>query len=168
MEKQIRKAELHLRDPSRMKRVKFVKNVSHTRYEFNTDLFEKTKLLLGVKGYYTNMPPQIDNDTIINHYHNLWRVEQAFRVAKSDLQVRPIYHFKEHAIQVHMLICFMALAVSKFIEIKTGKSIKTIIKMLKDVTDARILNLLTQKEVVLRSEIKDDTKSLLQRLGVWY
>ncbi len=168
MEKQIQKAELNLRNPSRIKRMKFVKNASHARYALNTDLIARTKLLLGVKGYYTNMPPEIDNDMIISHYSNLWHVEQAFRIAKSDLRIRPIYHFKERAIQFHVLICFMALAVSKYMEIKTGKSIKTISEALKDITDARILNLLTQKEIILRSEVKDGTKRLLEKLGVWY
>lgn len=168
MEKQIRKARFALQDPSKMKRLKFVKNVSHSRYQLNTELIEKTKLLLGIKGYYTNLPSKISNDTIINHYHNLWHIEQAFRIAKNDLRIRPMYHFKKQAIQTHILICFMALAISKYIEIKTGRSIKSVIKTLKSVTDARILNTLTEKEVVLRSEIQDDTKQILKQLGVWY
>jgi transposase len=62
-------------------------------YEINTKLIEKTKLLLGIKGYYTNLfekDEKITNTDIINHYHNLWHVEKAFRIAKSDLQMRPI------------------------------------------------------------------------------
>lgn len=168
MEKQIRKAELALRKPSNLKRMKFVKNTSHTRYQLNTELIKKTQLLLGIKGYYTNLPPEIDNDTIISHYHNLWHVEQVFRVAKNDLQIRPMYHFKQQAIETHILICFMALAVSKYMEIKTGKSIKFIIKTLRSVTDARILNTLTKKEIILRSEIQNDVKHILKQLGMWY
>ena len=76
---------------------------------------------------------------IIDHYHNLWHVEQAFRIAKSDLQMRPIYHFKETTIKAHILICFMALAVCKYMELKTGKATKHIVKLLKGVTDARNL-----------------------------
>ena len=105
---------------------------------------------------------------IIQHYHNLWRVELAFRIAKSDLQMRPIYHFKEKTIKAHILICFMALAVCKYMELKTNKSTKHIIKLLKGVTDARILNTLTNQEITLRSQINEETQKLLAQLGVWY
>lgn len=168
MEKQIRKAQFALQDPSKMKRLKFVKNINRSRYQLNTELINRTKLLLGIKGYYTNLPPKVNNDTIISHYHNLWRVEQVFRIAKSDLQIRPMYHFKKQAIQAHMLICFMALAVSKYMEIKTEKSIKSIIKTLKSVTDARILNTLTKKEIILRSDIPEELKQILSKLNVSY
>lgn len=168
MEKQIQKAEIALQEPGKLKRIKFVKNTGRTRLELNNELIEKQKMLLGIKGYYTNLPPETDNQIIIKHYHNLWRVEQSFRIAKHDLQMRPIYHSKEQAIKTHVLICFMALAVSKYMELKTGKSLKHIIQSLKGVTDARIFNMLTQKEIVLCSEIPDETKSLLQQFDVWY
>lgn len=166
MEKQLKKAETLLSDPSSMKRTKFVKNKSNRNFELNKILIEKTKKLLGVKGYYTNLGDDVDNQTIIAHYHNLWHVEQAFRVAKSDLEARPIYHFKEETIRAHILICFMALAVSKYLEIKTEKSLKSVIKLLRSVTDARLLNTLTGKEIVLRTEISEEVKDLLSKLSL--
>lgn len=168
MDKQIKKAEDLLKDPSGIKRAKFVKAKNNAAYELNSALVEKTKLLLGVKGYYTNLGPTVSDCLVIQHYHNLWHVEQSFRIAKSDLQMRPIYHFKENTIKVHILICFMALAVCKYMELKTGKSTKHIVKLLKGVTDARILNTLTGEEITLRSEIKDETKQLLSQMGLWY
>ncbi len=168
MDKQIKKAEDLLKDPSDMKRAKFVKAKDNAAYELNQGLKEKTELLLGVKGYYTNLGSEISDREVIAHYHNLWRVELAFRIAKSDLQMRPIYHFKETAIKAHILICFMALAVCKYMELKTNKSTKRIIKLLKGVTDARILNTLTNKEIILRSQISEETQQLLTQMGVWY
>ena len=128
---------------------------------------KKTKLLLGIKGYYTNLTT-IDNQEIINQYHNLWHVENAFRIAKSDLKMRPVYQFKKQTIQAHILICFMALAVSKFMKIKTGKPIKKIIKLLKNIVDVKILNTLTNEEITLRSKITDEVKQLLHHLSLWY
>jgi len=122
---------------------------------------------LGIKGYYTNLTT-IDNQEIINQYHNLWHVENAFRIAKSDLKMRPVYQFKKQTIQAHILICFMALAVSKFMEIKTGKPIKKIIKLLKNIVDVKILNTLTNEEITLRSKITDEVKQLLHHLSLWY
>lgn len=168
IDKQIQKAERALENPGAIRRTKFLKT-GQTQYELNAELIRKTKLLLGIKGYYTNLLREQANDqTVINHYHNLWRVEQAFRIAKSDLRTRPIYHFKEPSIQAHVLICFMALAVSTYMENKTGKSIKHIIASLKGVTDARILNMLTNQEITLRSEIPQETEELLRKLNAWY
>jgi len=137
MDKQIKKAEDLLKDPSGIKRTKFIKAKDSAAYELNQVLADKTKLLLGLKA---TIPSGSGNQRprCIQHYHNLWRVELAFRIAKSDLQMRPIYHFKEKTIKTHVLICFMALAVCKYMELKTNKSTKHIIKLLKGVTDARI------------------------------
>lgn len=123
MEKQIVKAENLLVDNKALKRTKFIKNIGKTKQALNIDLVEKTKLLLGIKGYYTNLASE-SNETIITHYHNLWHIEQAFRIAKSDLAMRPIYHFKKQTIEAHILICFMALTVCKYMELQTGKSTK--------------------------------------------
>ena len=168
MDKQIMKAEMLLKNPARAKRVKFVKGKNKTELEINNELIQKTKSLLGVKGYYTNLTEEVDNLTIIKHYHNLWHVEQAFRIAKSDLEIRPIFHFKEHTIEAHILICFMALAVCKYMEIKTAKSTKQIVRILRSVTDARIKNTLTGEEITMRSEITAEITEILSKFGVSY
>lgn len=167
MEKQIAKAEKLLKEPAKAKRTKFVKSKGETNFELNNALVEKTKKLLGIKGYYTNLD-KVDNQTIISRYHDLWHVEQAFRMAKSDLETRPIFHFKEDPIKVHVMICFMALAVCKYLEIKTGKSIKSIIKLFKSVTDARILNNMTGEEFTMRTMIPEEIKYILKKLKLPY
>lgn len=163
MDNQIAKAEKILREGRTVRRTKFLKNKGKVTQMINAVLIEKTKLLLGIRGYYTNLIGET-NETIINHYHNLWHVEQAFRIAKSDLAMRPIYHFKKETIEAHILICFMALAVCKYMELKTEKSIKAIIRLLKKVTDIRLLNSLTNKEIIIRSEVSPETQQLLKKL----
>lgn len=163
MEKQIVKAHKLLSENKGLKRTKFLKNIEKTTQALNTNLIERTKLLLGIKGYYTNLT-DIDNNTIIDQYHKLWHVEQAFRIAKSDLAIRPIYHFRKQTIEAHVLICFMALAVCRYMELKTQKSTKKIVKLLKGVTDARLKNLLTSEEIILRSEAPEELKQLLKTL----
>lgn len=165
MEKQIARAERLLQKNKGVRRTKFLKNKgkNKTEQEINAGLIKKTKLLLGIKGYYTNLS-ETDNKTIITQYHNLWQVEKAFRIAKSDLQMRPIYHFKRQTIEAHILICFMALAVSKYMEWKTGISIKRIMQLLKSITDARIKNKLTGEIVILREELTDEIEQLWKTL----
>ncbi len=123
-EKQVEKAKSLLNQPSKVKRVKYLKS-DEKKMELNEALIEKNKKLLGIKGYYTDIEESVaDNATIISRYHDLYKIEQAFRVSKSDLETRPIFHFKEEPIKLHMLICFMALAVSKHIEISSEPSKK--------------------------------------------
>lgn len=162
MEKQITRAERLIEKKENTRRTKFLtsKEKKKTEQILNTRLIEKTKLLLGIKGYYTNLLDE-SNQTIINHYHNLWHVELAFRIAKSDLSMRPIYHFKKQTVEAHILICFMALAVCKYLELKTGKSTRTIIKLLKKITDARLLNTLTDEEIIIRSDVPEEIQKLL-------
>ena len=159
MDKQIDKAKLLLKQPSKVTKVRFLKT-EEAKTNLNEQLIEKTTKLLGVKGYYTDIEESVaDNKTIIERYHDLYKIEQAFRVSKNDLQTRPIFHFKEEPIKLHLLICFMALAVSKHIELKTETSIRSFLTMCKKVTDARILNKINKKEIKMRTTIHPPCKN---------
>lgn len=166
MEKQIEKAKSIVESPSKNKKVKFTKTIDE-KVELNTALIEKTKKLLGIKGYYTNLDENsANNQTIIERYHELYKIEQAFRISKHDLQTRPIFHFKQEPIKLHILICFMALVVSKHIELTTGVSIRKFVTEFKKVTDARIFNKLTNKEIRIRTKYNDKILKLLQVLSL--
>lgn len=169
MDKHVEKANLYLKRPSSaeiIKRTKFLKG-KNQGYELNQNLIDKTNLLLGIKGYYTNCDEEkFSNQEIIKHYKNLWNVEKSFRISKSDLKVRPIFHSKQQAIEAHILICFMALAIAKYIEIKTSKSIKAVVKELKKITDARIYDTITKKTFTLRSNINPVTQKMLDPLQI--
>ena len=67
----------------------------------------------GLKGYWTNLQTKTKPQEVIDQYHNLWQVEKAFRMSKSDLLERPIFHRKEKRIAGHLLICFSSLLVMK-------------------------------------------------------
>ncbi len=164
MEKQIEKARAIIETPSKGKRVKFIKTTGE-QVVLNQALIEKSKKLLGIKGYYTNLAENVaNNQTIIERYHELYRVEQAFRISKHDLHTRPIFHFKEDPIKLHILICFMALVMSKHIELTTGDSLRKFLTECKKVTDARMLNKITNKETRIRSKQNDMTLEYLKSL----
>lgn len=163
MDKQIEKAKQVIAEPSKSKRLKFTR-AKDQKIELNEALIEKTQKLLGVKGYYTNLEASVaDNKTIIERYHELYKIEQAFRISKSDLQTRPIFHFKEQPIKLHILICFMALVISKHIELKTGISIRKFIDESKKIVDGEILNHITQKIVTVKAQ---PTQKMLQLIAV--
>jgi hypothetical protein len=166
MEKQIEKAKTVIDNPSKNKRLKFTKSVGQ-KIELNKKLVDKTTRLLGIKGYYTNLEESIlDTKTIIERYHELYKIEQAFRISKSDLQTRPIFHYKEEPVKLHMLICFMALVVSKHIELQTNTSIKRFIHECKKVTDARLKNNLTGKEMKIRAQPPPEIIKFLGQLNL--
>jgi transposase len=175
LEKQINKANEILKTPSKaeiIKRAKFLININNKnkkdkKFELNQPLIIKYRLLLGIKGYFTSHKTE-NNLEIVNKYKQLWNVERSFKISKSDLKARPIFHTKQQAIENHILICFMALAIAKYMEIKTQKSIKFVIKELKRINDARIYDRINKREVVMRSKISDEAGVILEKLGMSY
>lgn len=152
-----------------MKRAKFVKKLSEETVELNKPLIEKHKLLLGIKGYCTDIPESdLSNEEIITRYHNLWRVEQSFRMSKTDLETRPIFHHKEDAIRSHILICFVALIIEKYLEISTKLSLQKIRDLIWSVTETHIQDKITKKIFVFPSPYKDIMDSpLAQLVNLW-
>ena len=107
--------------------------------------------MLGIKGYVTNLSEEeLTNEDVVAYYHDLWHVEQAFRMSKSDLQARPIYHRNEVTIKSHVLICFMALMMGKFLELKTKLSLKRIRNALWRVHEAHLRDEQTGRVHVMR------------------
>ena len=62
----------------------------------------------GLHGVVTNLT-QMEAEEVLGHYRGLWQVEEAFRVSKHDLRVRPIFHWTPARIRAHLAITFMAL-----------------------------------------------------------
>lgn len=157
-EKQITKAIQLIEKKEAGKRAKFVKKSPDEKSSFILDeeLKEKTEKLLGIKGYCTNIPEsEISNEQVIAYYHDLWRIEQAFRISKTDLKTRPIFHYTQDAIQAHTLLCFMALMMGKFLEIKTGLSLQRIRDILWNVYEAHIQDTLIGKQITLQTNLTE-------------
>ncbi len=69
----------------------------------------------GIKGYVTNSP-DLSPDEVISHYGELYRVEQSFRMSKTDLRIRPAFHYRQRRIEAHVVICMLALCVMRMLE----------------------------------------------------
>lgn len=169
LDKQLARAEELIAKKELGKKAKFVKKADHHQdaVELNKELKIKAEKLLGVKGYVTNIAPeQLSNAQIILYYQELWHVEQAFRMSKTDLKTRPIFHFSHEAIRAHVLLCFVALMIGKFLEIKTGLSLRKIRDILWNVHEVQIEDNLTGKKVTLQSNLDDFNKSRLSQLDL--
>ena len=110
----------------------------NTKVSVNYQAYYSDSKWDGLKGYVTNTT--ITPSEIIGNYSNLWQVEKAFRMSKTDLRFRPIYHRKEARIRAHLLICFTAYAVYKELERQIKEhhlpfSVETAVKNLKEIQE---------------------------------
>ena len=96
---QIAKAEQAVAGKTAVKRNRFVQLTGATK-AINRDLENKVRALAGLKGYVTNLPTPTA-DFVMGAYHQLWQIEHSFRMSKSDLRARPIYHHKRDSIEAH-------------------------------------------------------------------
>lgn len=159
IEKQIAKAEKIITGTLTDKRAKFVQ-VNIKEKVLNQKLIDKAKALVGIKGYVTNL--SLPDEQVIAFYHQLWHVEQSFRMSKSDLKARPIFHHKREAIEAHLTIVFAALAIGSVITIRTGISVKRFMKLLRPIRSGIVT--INGKEYPAEAEIPHDIHTLLQKL----
>jgi hypothetical protein len=132
IDEQVAKARNAIAGKAPIKRNRFIQ-LSEGTHTLNRELEAKARALAGLKGYITNLATCPDGtpitaDFVIGAYHRLFEIERSFRMAKSDLQARPIYHRKRDSIEAHLTIVFAALAVSRWIERQTGWSIRKFVK----------------------------------------
>lgn len=78
------------------------------------DKFNADALWDGLKGYITNTT--LNPNDVIENYSNLWHIEKAFRISKTDLKIRPIHHYRKRRIEAHISISFIAYTVYKELE----------------------------------------------------
>lgn len=113
-----------------------IRNGSRTLDEAS---LQRARHLVGLKGYVTNIEATLMPATeVIASYHDLWRVEQSFRMSKSDLAARPMFARTRDAIEAHLTIVFAALALSREVQTRTGLSLRRFLRTLKPLRDATI------------------------------
>lgn len=170
LDAQVAKAKSLVNKGEPGKRSKFVKQASgKDGYVFNEELFNKATSLLGIKGYCTNIArKELSDAEVIARYHDLWQVEKAFRMAKNDLAVRPIYHRTQMAVRSHILICFVAVIMGRSIELATGKPLRRVIDELWAISDARLFHEHSRTEDRLRSPVPPSTTELVLKLAMSY
>lgn len=93
---------------------KFLKLVGEVKIEIDEAKVEQSARWDGLKGYLTNTTHEAS--AVIDNYRQLWRVEKAFRISKTDLRVRPIHHYRPRRIQAHVCVAFVAYTLYKELE----------------------------------------------------
>lgn len=117
---------------------RFVKNTNDGHILDEASL-ARARRLVGLKGYVTNIPAGVmPAREVIASYHDLWQVEQSFRMSKTDLRARPMFARTRDAIEAHLTIVFTALAVSRAVQNRTGLSLRRVLRTLRPLRSATV------------------------------
>lgn len=93
---------------------KYLKLTGEIKIEIDYEKFILDKKWDGIKAYITNT--KLTRNKVIKQYNQLWQIEKAFRINKTDLKVRPIFHRLRRRIEAHILIAFCAYTIYKELE----------------------------------------------------
>ena len=93
---------------------KFLKLTGEVTVEIDEEKVEQSVRWDGLKGYLTNTA--LSAETVIGNYGQLWHIEKAFRISKTDLRIRPMYHRRRRRIEAHVLVAFVAYTIYKELE----------------------------------------------------
>lgn len=120
----------------------------------------------GLKGYVTNT--SLSRNKVIENYSQLWQIEKAFRISKTDLRIRPVYHRLRNRIEAHICICFAAYAVYKELELslkanKIDLSPEKAINIIKEIKQLRYILPKSQK---VKTKILQPTDKQIQLLSM--
>jgi hypothetical protein len=119
-------------------------------YKWSKDFLEVDQIF--------NIPPTMLRKKLCKALHKL------FRMSKFELQARPIHYQKHDAIKAHVLICFVALLVEKYLELTTKLSLRRIRFLVRNITEIHIQDRITNEIFIFRSPTKDIMDSPLAEL----
>jgi transposase len=146
---------------------KFLKVESDVQVSIDQDkIIEDTKWD-GLKGYVTN--PSLPLNQVIANYNHLWAIERAFRISKTDLRIRPIFHRKKDRIKAHVCIAFVAYSVFKELERRLhlaglGTSAQRAIELSKTIFEITLSLPDSHGEITTFSRLTDEQRILLECL----
>ncbi len=141
---------------------RFVKTRNGSRSVDETSL-ARARRLAGLKGYVSNIDAAtMPAAEVIASYHDLWHVEQSFRMSKTDLRARPMFHHTRDAIEAHLTIVFTALAISREVQARTGLAIRNLIRQLRPLRSATIA--INGTEHTFPPAIPSDKQAILEAI----
>lgn len=171
LEKRIRSGKLTKENINNRGYNKFLKIEGEAKITLDKEKVHQDRRWDGLKGYITNstLPPK----QIIEQYKQLWHIEKAFRISKTDLKVRPVYHRKANRIESHLLIAFSSYKLYKEFERqlkerRTGLSPEKALDILKSIYGVRTIMPVSKKSVEIIMAETSEQKELLKALNIKY
>lgn len=168
-EKLIAKAQQWLEEPSKYKQVKkrgagrFIEsNENGEPIELNLQMIENDARYDGFKALSTttDLPVQ----TILSKYSDLFEVEHTFRALKSQLEIRPMFHWTDKRIRGHIVMCFTAFTFINYLKTTTNLQYRAIVKAIDRMQVSEIKDNKGKTNIYLRSKIDDNQKIIIDKL----
>ena len=164
MEKKVRTGKLtkdHINNRGYNKYLKLSGEIDVT---IDYEKYEADSVWDGLKGYATNT--LLPRKEIIEQYSQLWHVEKAFRISKTDLRIRPIYHRLKNRIEAHICVCFAAYAVYKELErlLQKNQIALSPAKAIEAIKEIRQLRYVLPKSQHVKTKILQPTETQSQLL----
>lgn len=137
----------------------------------NEEAIEEDEKWDGFHGIAVSNSSGLTVEQALGRYRDLWRVEEAFRIAKCTLKTRPIFHWVPHRIRTHVLLCFMNLFLERFLELllrkqNTPLTPDRIRYALSGVHTMTFEEPRTQRTGQMRSSLSEDAISIFDALGI--
>lgn len=143
---------------------KYLKLEGEVSIAIDEEKFKDDSKWDGLKGYLTNT--DLSKETVITYYRQLWQIEKTFRITKTDLKVRPIYHYKRRRIEAHLCIAFAACKLYKELERqlkvkKSGLSAEKALDILKTIFGLTITLPQSKENKLMLLDKTEEQKKLL-------
>lgn len=150
---------------------KYLKLDGKVSISIDKEKFEREKEWDGLKGYITNT--KLKPKTVIENYNNLWHIEKAFRISKTDLRIRPIYHRLRERIEAHICISFVSYSIYKDLEraLKLSKanfSVKKASEMTQNMYQIKITLPQSLKEITKTLKMDENQIELIKIVGQYF
>lgn len=153
LEKRVKSGKLSKKHINNRGYNKYLTLTGNITVSIDYEKFENDSAWDGLKGYVTNTT--LSKKKVIENYQQLWHIEKAFRISKTDLRIRPIYHRIKRRIEAHICICFAAYSVYKEFErlLKFNKINLSPEKAVEEIKNIRQLNYVLPKAKTMKTKI---------------
>src|SRR5690606_24002989 len=168
IEKQIKSGKLTKSHINNRGYNKFVQMEGELKIKIDVQKVEQDKKWDGLKGYITNTT--LPKEEVMENYKELWQIEKAFRIAKTDLEIRPIYHRVERRIEAHICIAFVAYKLYKELDrqlkLKNSPlSPEKAIEIAKTIYSVKVVHPITKQAISKKIILTEDQKNLAKMFG---
>jgi transposase len=169
-EKLLAKAEQLLAHPAKLNQSKkrgagrFIKSLSGQTYALDTEKIAADQRWDGYKAISTTTSLSITE--VLDKYGDLFEVEHAFRSLKSELQVRPIFHWTNKRIEGHIALCFLAYTMLNYLRLTTGLQQRELVRALDQMQLSEIKEGQQKETFFLRSKISTHQQTLIDSLNL--
>jgi transposase len=146
-----------------------VQDADKSKVKINEDKVAQDAMWDGMHGVFTNT--SFDELEVLSRYRGLWQIESCFRVSKSTLKMRPIFHYTPERIRGHIALCFLSLVTLKIIEkrlrdAKLKVTTESLISEIKDIGSTIVLDKFTGTQFKIPSKLSERAIEIYKCLGL--